>query len=54
MKLKTINNKGEEEFINVDFWSFFKCYFIVNMTLAGIIYGIVFILAFIFGLLGIL
>lgn len=45
MKL-LINNKYEE----IGFWSFVKCNLIVELVLAGILYLLIFLTAFIVGL----
>ena len=41
MKLRIIDEKGKEKIINVKFWSFFKCNLLVELALAGIIYGVI-------------
>lgn len=39
------------EYQDVGFWSFMKCGFITSLALTGIIYGVIFILGILTGLL---
>ena len=52
MKLK-IFEKGKEKFVEVGFWSFFKCNLLVNLALVGIVYGALLVL-FIFAMMMVL
>lgn len=36
MKLRTIDDEGEESYITVQFWSFFKCYFFCWLVFLGV------------------
>lgn len=49
MKLKTIDEKGKEKYIEVGFWSFMKCAFLTQLALTGIVYGAIMIVVIIIG-----
>lgn len=48
MKLKVYDG-NKTVYLEVGFWSFMKCYFLVNLALMGMIYGGMIILFIIFG-----
>lgn len=40
MRLKHYDEKGNEKFLDVSFWSFFKFWFLGMLTYGGILVGI--------------
>ena len=53
MKLRILD-RGKEKEIEVKFWSFLKCTVLVQLTMAGIIYGAMFIIFLFMAFAGIL
>lgn len=46
------SKSGARKSIEVDFWSFMKCNFLVQLALTGIVYGVLLIFILLLALLG--
>ena len=52
MKLKTYTEEDKIKYIEVDYWSFMKCYIFVYIGIGGIIFALAFILGVLVGTFG--
>ena len=51
-KIKLSMKDKEEQYIEVKFWSFLRCTILVQMAMAGIIYGAIFIVLMFMAFIG--